>query len=115
MKHVDVKQLGASTKSLILDDSALPSEAYLMESALFDYTQVVRRSETFGFKRYLKALYRGELADRKRHGFGVMLYEGSERVYEGTWVDDQRQGRGYERYKNGATYIGDFADNKPSG
>ena len=89
---VDLKQSQhlASTKSFILDDAALPTDAYIMESTLFDYTLSVRKSECFGFKRYLKALYRGELQDRIRHGYGVMIYEGNERVYEGSWVEDKR-------------------------
>ena len=46
-----------------------------MESHQFDYEFDVRRSDNFGFKRYLKALYKGELNDNKRQGYGVMIYE----------------------------------------
>lgn len=32
----------------------------------------------------------------------------SGRVYEGDWLTDLRDGRGYERYQNGNVYLGDF-------
>ena len=33
----------------------------------------------------------------------------------GQWVNDKRNGKGYERYKNGNTYEGDFKDGKAHG
>ena len=73
---------------------------------MFDYIQV-KKGESFGIKKYSDAIYRGELLNGKRNGFGVMLYK-KNRVYEGEWVNDLRHGKGFERYSNGNKYEGDF-------
>ena len=53
-----------------------------MESSnIFDYEEV-RKDETFGLKKYQEAVYRGQLLNGKRNGFGVMQYK-KNRVYEG--------------------------------
>lgn len=57
----------------------------------------LKSSPNFKKKRYVDALYFGELLDGKRHGKGVMKYK-SGRVYEGDWINDLRHGTGYERY-----------------
>ena len=44
----------------------------------------------------------------------MLLYKTS-RVYEGEWCQDLRQGRGYEVYQNGNTYIGEFKRGKAEG
>ena len=61
---------------------------------------------------YLGQIKLGEKGERKRHGKGVILYltngldngislpNGIKRIYEGDWVEDQREGQGYERYSN---------------
>jgi hypothetical protein len=56
-------------------------ENYLMESNMFDYQQI-KNSPHFQIKKYADAIYRGEVQDGKREGFGVMLYR-KNRVYEG--------------------------------
>jgi hypothetical protein len=93
-----------------------------MESQQFNYKKDLLQSENFGFKKYLKALYRGEVIDGKRQGKGVIVYEpvpGGDprgiRVYEGEWTNDQRNGNGYERFNNGGIYVGEFKHNKPDG
>lgn len=43
-----------------------------------------------------------------------MLYS-SGRRYEGSWEDDLRHGRGYERHINGNFYIGNFVQGKAHG
>jgi len=48
---------------------------------MFDYDQI-KSSETFGIKKYNDAIYRGELMEGRRHGYGVMVYR-KNRVYEG--------------------------------
>ncbi len=63
-----------------------------MESSMFDYNRHCKGSEHFGFKRYLKALFKGEIVEGKRCGLGVMIYEQGTRLYEGTWAEDQRNG-----------------------
>lgn len=57
-----------------------------MESNMFDYEQI-KICEIFGIKKYQDAVYRGELAAGRRHGFGVMVYR-KNRVYEGQWTED---------------------------
>jgi hypothetical protein len=58
-----------------MDDQAMPSDEHVMESNVFDYNKKCRFSDNFGFKRYLKALYKGEILEGKRNGLGVMIYE----------------------------------------
>jgi len=77
-----------------------------MESAVFDFSEI-QKSEKYGIKKYQDAVYRGELNGGKRDGYGVMLYR-KNRLYEGCWVKDLREGRGYERYSNGNRYEGEF-------
>ena len=67
-----------------------------MESNEFDY-DTIKTSEFFGIKQYKDAIYKGELRERKRDGKGVIVYHNG-RVYEGEWVADKRQGRGFERF-----------------
>jgi hypothetical protein len=98
-----------------MDDQALPPREYVMESNQFDYDKDLLSSEYFGFKRYQRALYRGEIHEGKRLGLGVIVYDGKERVYEGQWEGDQRNGNGYERFKGEGVYVGEFKDNKPWG
>lgn len=43
-----------------------------------------------------------------------MLYSTGRR-YEGSWEDDVRHGRGYERHTNGNYYIGNFVKGKAHG
>lgn len=45
----------------------------------------------------------GEKSKDKRNGWGVIIYK-SGRVYEGQWVDDIRNGDGYELYQNKNSY-----------
>jgi hypothetical protein len=37
----------------------------------------------------------GEFAEGKRYGLGLMIYN-TQRVYEGQWINDFREGNGYE-------------------
>ena len=48
---------------------------------MFDY-ELIRKSEQFGMKKYTDAMYRGELENGKRSGYGAMVYR-KNRVYEG--------------------------------
>ena len=41
----------------------------------------------------------------KRHGKGIITYN-SQRIYEGEWKNDKRDGMGYERFTNGNQYEG---------
>ena len=56
---------------------------YVMESQVFDYAMLQQAAE-FGMKQYNEAIYRGELANGKRSGLGIMQYRKA-RVYEGQW------------------------------
>ena len=91
--------------------SQLPD--YTMESQVFDF-EILRQSAEFGMKHYSEAVFRGELAEGKRHGLGVMQYRKA-RVYEGQWQNDAKNGRGMERYSNGNRYEGEFLNGKPHG
>ena len=89
------------------------TDEYTMESNMFDY-ETIRAGESFGLKKYQDAVFRGELREGKRHGLGVMVYR-KNRVYEGQWADDYREGKGMERYSNGNKYEGDFVKGKAHG
>ena len=65
-----------------------------MISSVFDFSEV-KKIETFGIKKYNDAIYRGQLVGGKREGMGVMVYR-KNRVYEGEWFNDVRNGKGYE-------------------
>ena len=57
-----------------------------MESMIFDYL-AIRESEEFAIKRYLNAVYKGQVTpEGKRNGKGIMLYQN--RIYEGGWSID---------------------------
>ena len=43
----------------------------------------------------------------RRDGYGVLVND-SGRVYEGEWKEDKRSGNGYEIYKNGNNFKGNF-------
>ena len=88
-------------------------EDYTMESNMFDY-DLVKQSESFALKKYQDAIFRGEIQQGKREGYGVMVYR-KNRVYEGQWVNDYREGKGMERYSNGNKYEGDFYHGKAHG
>ena len=43
-----------------------------------------------------------------------MLYVNG-RVYEGYWIDNFKEGKGYEKFSNGSVYKGDYVKGKPEG
>ncbi len=74
-----------------------------MISILEDPTKI---AEKISIRKYKDAIYIGELGgENKRSGNGVMIYQTGRR-YEGTWIDDVRHGRGFERHPNGNFYQG---------
>lgn len=75
---------------------------------------VLRQSQIFKKKRYVDALFFGEIIESKRQGKGVMRYK-TGRIYEGDWINDLRDGKGFERYANGNIYKGDFETGKAHG
>jgi len=77
---------------------------YVAESGELD-VESLRASPALKKRRYVDALFFGEMAEGKRQGKGVMKYK-SGRLYEGDWLKDLRHGRGYEKYENGNVYIG---------
>lgn len=54
------------------------------------------------------------MVEGKRHGLGVILYK-TNRIYEGEWEHDLREGKGYEQYQNGNVYFGEFVNGKAHG
>ena len=43
-----------------------------------------------------------------------MIYR-SGRIYEGEWLNEHRNGRGFEQFTDGSKYIGMYKDNKADG
>lgn len=43
-----------------------------------------------------------------------MIYDNN-RVYEGEWVNNQRHGKGYEKFANGNKFEGLYQNNKAHG
>jgi hypothetical protein len=63
-------------------------------------------------KKYKDAIYIGQVnSEHKREGKGIMFYFNGRR-YEGDWLKDLRQGRGYEIHPNGNIYVGRFLEGK---
>lgn len=60
--------------------------------------------------RWPGATYEGEVLNGKRHGQGVIAFEGMPAVYEGEWADGMRHGRGtlYFNPERTAFYEGEF-------
>jgi hypothetical protein len=81
-------------------------EEYATESQEIDVEQL-KKGTNLKKKRYIDAIFYGEVIERKRQGKGIMKYK-SGRVYEGDWSNDVRHGHGYERYQNGNVYTGQF-------
>jgi hypothetical protein len=81
-------------------------DEYIPESNEID-VESLKLGQNFRKKRYVDAVFFGELINGKRNGKGIMKYK-SGRVYEGEWLNDLRHGRGYERYENGNIYLGSF-------
>ena len=81
-------------------------EEYKPESNLIDM-DILRSSEKFRKKRYVDAIFFGDIVNMKRTGKGIMKYK-SGRLYEGDWFEDIRHGVGFEKYANGNVYLGDF-------
>lgn len=88
-------------------------DEYVPESSEVDIEQI-KHSQLLRKKRYVDALFFGEIEETKRQGKGVMKYK-SGRIYEGEWISDLRHGRGYERYQNGNVYLGQFEKGKAHG
>ena len=42
---------------------------------------------------------------KQRVGYGIIVYDNN-RHYEGSWSEDKRHGRGYEKFSNGNIYKG---------
>lgn len=85
-----------------------------MQSDIFDFKSLMDKPD-FGIKRYKNATYKGQINENQhRHGLGIQTSDIG-RVYEGSWLDDQRSGEGYEIYKTGGYYRGEFLSNKPHG
>ena len=55
--------------------------------------------------------YIGSWHDDKRYGDGVMRYKNSDKeMYDGKWVNDEKNGFAKMTYMNGDVYEGDWAD-----
>jgi len=74
---------------------------YKMVTDMFDFNLLLKQPN-FGYKKFKDSYYLGEIDLDKniRSGMGVCVYENS-RLYEGFWINDKRQGKGFERFSNG--------------
>ena len=59
-------------------------------------------------------MYRGEWAQDRAHGYGVLVYACNNR-YEGGWADDRRHGVGSFFYHDGSRYEGEWATGRKEG
>lgn len=50
--------------------------------------------------------YEGDYQNDQKHGFGKESDNGN--VYEGSWVENQKQGQGVWKFKLGGKYEGNF-------
>ena len=88
-------------------------EEYIPESDEVDIEEI-KRSPIFRKRRYVDALFFGDIVEGRRNGKGVMKYKCG-RIYEGDWMNDVRHGRGFEKYENGNVYLGQFEKGKAHG
>lgn len=67
---------------------------------------------------YEDSVYRGETGmfndQLMRHGLGVKFYSGR-KFYEGFWIRNKKHGKGFEKFENGDTYIGEYVRGRPEG
>ena len=47
------------------------TEEYIMESTIFDF-EAIKKSKYFGIKKYSDAIYKGEIQNGRRNGYGIM-------------------------------------------
>ena len=92
------KKRGHTHKHLTIEEEK-QYMVYSMVTDLFQFEELKSRPN-FAIKRYKESLYRGELVEGNRHGQGICVYEIG-RIYEGDWLADKRDGKGYERFSNG--------------
>ena len=74
----------------------------------------MRSSNNLKLKKYREAAYYGQIVNGKRHGQGVMIYN-NDRIFEGNWERDYKQGMGYEEFPNSSSYLGQYINGKPEG
>jgi hypothetical protein len=89
-----------------LKDFSMESNELNFDEILSQIEDESKISELVSVRKYKDAIYIGEFGtDGKRSGQGVMVYNTGRR-FEGTWLDDLRHGRGFERHPNGNYYQG---------
>ena len=60
--------------------------------------------------------YRGSWANGKRQGIGKIQYNKEDgRIYNGNWIQDNKQGQGTMAYPDGSKYMGQWIDDKRNG
>lgn len=66
-------------------------------------------------------IYFGQIHNKLKHGkgtcrakLGLTIYRDG-RVYEGAYLQNQKEGKGCEIYSNGNMYVGDYHQNKKHG
>jgi len=59
--------------------------------------------------------YEGELKNLQRHGQGKMLFKKSGTIYEGSFVENKREGYGTIFYTDGGRYEGEWRNDMPNG
>eukprot|EP01088_Endostelium_zonatum_P015027 TRINITY_DN3510_c0_g6_i2.p1 TRINITY_DN3510_c0_g6~~TRINITY_DN3510_c0_g6_i2.p1 ORF type:complete len:159 (+),score=64.51 TRINITY_DN3510_c0_g6_i2:27-479(+) len=60
-------------------------------------------------------VYDGSWKDDKREGKGKMTWGNNGGVYDGSWKDDKREGKGVMVWGNGNRYEGEWKDDKMNG
>jgi len=60
-------------------------------------------------------VYKGEMDDGKRNGYGKKTYASSGNSYEGFWVSNAATGKGVFTYASGTRQIGNFVESKLNG
>jgi hypothetical protein len=80
-----------------LDDMKMFTKIFSIED--------LKESANFVIKEFKDSVYFGEVDPdtNERSGLGIITY-GNGRHYEGSWLNDKREGTGFERFSNGNTY-----------
>jgi hypothetical protein len=89
---------------------------YTMLSDIFLYNEDFEKNTRFiKINKENGDVYRGHIDDQNQpHNEGVMVYQDGS-VYEGTWVNGVKKGKGFQRSKDGTNFKGNFDADEPNG
>lgn len=84
-----------------------------------EHLDMVKKNEIMKTKVHIQYpnndIYRGEMRDGMRHGFGEFKDHARRRIYKGYFLNDYYHGKGKLKYPDGKVYEGEFKKGKRHG